>query len=135
MNHKINNTTGSGWGVKKFNKLTIEVYKTKPARGSSYIPTPAPYNSARSGLINIQNKDLECFEWCMKYHQSNKQKNDDRLSVLSKIEDKYSYDDLRYPVGYDDITKFEDNNKVCIFVYYINEENEIIKERNGNVNY
>jgi hypothetical protein len=71
----------------------------------------------------------------MKYHQSNKQKHDDRTSVLSKLEDKYNYDGLTFPVSYDDITKFEDNNKVCIFVYYINDQSEIHKERNGNVDY
>jgi len=49
-----------------------------------------------------------------------------------KVEDKYNYDDLTYPVSYDDITKFENNNECCIFIYYINDENNIIKERDGN---
>lgn len=71
----------------------------------------------------------------MKYHQSNKQKHDDRITILSKLEDKYNYEGLSYPAGYDDISKFEDNNNVCIFIYYINENNEIIKERTGNANY
>ena len=131
----IERTKGSGWRIKQFEILSIEIYQIKPARGSSYIPTPAPYNNSRCGLVNIQNNDLECFKWCMKYHQSNKQKHDDRTTVLSKLEDKYNYDGITYPVDYDGITKFENNNNVCIFVYYINENNNIIKERNGNVDY
>lgn len=126
---------GSGWRIKQFQSLKIEIYKTKPARGSSYIPTPARYSNAKCGLINIQNNDQECFKWCMKYHQSEKKKHDDRVTVLSKLEDKYNYEGLKYPVGYDDITKFENNNGVCIFVYSINEDEEIVKERSGNIKY
>ena len=62
-------------------------------------------------------------------------KHDDRTTVLSKLEDKYNYDGITYPVSYEDIEKFEDVNKVCIFVYYINEDNEIHKEKNGHVDY
>ena len=34
------NEMRSGFKVKKFNCLSIDIYETKPARGSSYIPTP-----------------------------------------------------------------------------------------------
>ena len=69
-----NGLQGSGWKIKQIKTLSIRVYKTKPPRGSSYIPTPAPYNTSRSGLINIQNEDEECFKWCVKYHQSKQEK-------------------------------------------------------------
>jgi hypothetical protein len=84
LESKIDNlpTEGSGWKIKRFNKILIESFTTKVARGSSYIPTPAPYNNPKCGLINIKNDDQECFKWCLKYHQSNKSKNDDRLSVF-----------------------------------------------------
>ena len=61
---------GSGYAIKQFNTIFIEASTIKPPRGSSYIPTPEPFNNARCGLINIQNDDLKCFEWCMKYHQT-----------------------------------------------------------------
>jgi hypothetical protein len=54
---------------------------------------------------------------------------------LSKVEDKYNYDGIEFPVSFNDITKFENNNQVCIFVYYLDDENKIVKERNGNTNY
>ena len=63
---------GSGWIIKKFLNIFIDIYETNPIRAASYIPTPPKYNNSRCGLINIQNDDQECFEWCMKYHQSNK---------------------------------------------------------------
>ena len=41
-------------------------------------------------------------------------KNDDRLSVLHKIEDKYDYSCITFPASYEDIEKFEEINRVCI---------------------
>ena len=37
------NDMRSGFKVKKFNYLSIDIYETKPARGSSYSPTPEKY--------------------------------------------------------------------------------------------
>ena len=36
--------------------------KTRPLRGSSYIPTHEKYSNPKCGLINIRNEDQECFE-------------------------------------------------------------------------
>ena len=69
----------------------------------------------------------------MRYHQSQQEKNDSRLSVLSKVADKYDYTGVEFPASYDDIARFEELNKVCVFVYIINEEGKIHKERDGNL--
>ena len=80
---------GSDWKLDRFKQVNISCFTIKPPRASSYIDTPAPYNNPKCGLINIQNKeDNKCFEWCMRYHQTKKLNHDDRVSVLSKIEDK-----------------------------------------------
>ena len=65
---------GSGWIIYRWHYIFVECLTTKPLRASSYIPTPEKYSNAKCGLINIQNKDQECFGWCMKYHQSEKKK-------------------------------------------------------------
>ena len=54
---------GSGWVVKRYPKLAIDMFEIRVARGSSYIPTPERYAHAKCGLINIQNKDQECLRW------------------------------------------------------------------------
>ena len=101
-------------------------HATPSSNLASYIPTPEPYNNPKCGLVNIQNKDDKCFEWCLKYHQSTKVKNGDRISVLSKIEDKYNYDNVTYPASPDDIKTFEDNHKVAVNVYVIGEDHSTI---------
>ena len=91
MKIDLTNHKSSGWTLKKINYFFVHFHKVKPSRGASYIPTPDKFNNSRCGLINIKNDDDECFKWCMKYHQSKREKNADRLSVLEKIEDKYNY--------------------------------------------
>ena len=53
----------------------------------------------------------------MLYHQSEKAKHSDRVSVLSKIEDKYSWENVNFPTTFDDITTFENNNRVCVNIF------------------
>ena len=125
---------GSEWNLFQILTLFIKGFTIKPLRASSYIPTPEKYNHPRCGLINIQNKDQECFKWCCKYHQSTKVKNNDRISVLRQLDDKYDYSNVNFPSTFDDIATFEENNKVSVFVYYV-DENEIRIEKEGNRQY
>ena len=73
------------YSLTRVDKIIIVIYQTRKSRGSSYIPTPPPYNSPKCGLINIKNEDDDkCFYWCMKYHSSKQEKHNDRLTVLKK---------------------------------------------------
>ena len=65
---------GSGWTLYRYLYFTIDIFKIRPIRASSYIPTPEKYANAKCGLINIKNEDQQCFKWCMKYHQTKKEK-------------------------------------------------------------
>jgi hypothetical protein len=65
---------GSGWRIKRWIKYTIDMFKIRPLRAGSYIPTPERYSNSRCGLRNVKNNDQECFRWCMRYHQSPKGK-------------------------------------------------------------
>ena len=126
---------GFGWTIVSIEKLAIDTFETKPLRGSSYIETPEKYSNSRCGLINIRNEDEECFRWCMLYHQSDKSKNSDRVSALKKITDKYNYDGIVFLVHYASIETFEELNKVCIFVYELDEESKIRLSKAGKIEY
>jgi hypothetical protein len=114
---RIEHQAGSGWSVKNIKGLFITTYTQKPSRGSSYIPTPECLNNSKLGLINLKNNDEECFKWCMLYHQSEKLRNGERLTVLKKVEDKYDWTGISFPATFNDIEKFEHNNKVCVNIY------------------
>ena len=127
-------TSHDSSSISRINKIIVAIYTTRKERGSSYMPTPDKYNNSRCGLINIKNYDDECFKWCMKYHQSDKIKNSDKITALAKLEDKYNYDGVEFPTSYDDIKTFEENNKVGVLVYELDNDN-IIKEYPGNKEY
>lgn len=122
----------SGWSLVKIHYFFVETFSIKPVRGSSYIPTPEKFKNPKCGLINIQNDDVECFKWCMKYHQTKKSKRDDRISALKKVNDKFIYNNMNFPAGWDDIKKFEENNNISVFVYTITSDDKIIREYIGN---
>ena len=111
---------------------------TKTIRGSSYIPTPVKFAHPKCGLVNIRNTDDKCFKWCMLYHQSEQTKHSAILSYLDKVQDKYNYEGVNFPTSYEDIKKFEENNKVCVNVYATKKENDdtiIVQEMLGNPDY
>ena len=58
----------------------------------------------------------------MRYHQSDKNKNDHRITALNKIKDKFDYGNLSFPLSLDDIKEFENINKICVYVYEVVEE-------------
>ena len=127
---------GSGWIIHRYKTLAVDIFDINSVRGSSYIPTPEKYSNPKCGLINIKNEDNECFRWCMKYHQSKMKHNDLRTTSLKKVNDKYDYSGLEYPVSLEGIKHFEDINKVCVCVYEVDDESGDINEcRRGNMQY
>ena len=66
IKHKLDIWTGqdSGWIVDKIEDKHIYIANYDPLVGSSYIPLPPELNHPMKGLINIKNKDTECFKWC-----------------------------------------------------------------------
>lgn len=55
---------GSGWLVENINGHCINIVKYNPLRGNSYIPLLEELRHGRKVLVNIKNKDNECFRWC-----------------------------------------------------------------------
>ena len=55
---------GSGWIIDKIEDIWINISNYDPLAGSSYIPLPSKLNNPKKGLINIKNKDTECFKCC-----------------------------------------------------------------------
>ena len=52
---------GSGWVIDRIDSHYINVATYQPLNGSSYIELPAELRDPKKGLINIKNKDNECF--------------------------------------------------------------------------
>ena len=58
----INN--GSGWIIELIEYQYTNISTYRSLSGSFYMNLPAELRSPRKGLINIKNKDKNCFLWC-----------------------------------------------------------------------
>ena len=70
---------GSAWIIKSINGHYINIIKYEPLTGSSYIQLPTELQHHKSGLINLQNKDNECFRWCHIRHLNPQNDNPQRI--------------------------------------------------------
>ena len=54
---------GSGLVINRIDSHYIKGTLYKPLNGSSYIELPTELRNSKKGLINMKNKDEECFRW------------------------------------------------------------------------
>ena len=55
---------GLGWIIDKIEDIWFNVANYDPLAGSSYFSLPLELKNSMKGLINLKNKDDECFKWC-----------------------------------------------------------------------
>ena len=75
---------GSGWVIDRIDSHYINVTTYQPLNGSSYIELPIELKNLAKGLINIKNKDDECFRWCHIRHLNPQRKNPQRIKKDNK---------------------------------------------------
>ena len=75
---------GSGWTTDRIDNNYINVVNYKPLNGSSYIELPTKLRNSSKGLINMKNKDDECFRWCHIRHLNPQKKYPQRIKKVDK---------------------------------------------------
>ena len=98
---------GSGWVIDRIDSHYINVTLYKPLNGSSYMELPMELRNPKKGLINIKNKDDECFGWCHIRHLNPQTEHPERI----KKEDKKMINELNYD-GIDFLLSQKHYNKV-----------------------
>lgn len=109
---------GSGWLVESINRHYINIVKYNPLRGNSYIPLSEELRHGRKVLVNIKNKDNECFRWChvcqlnpQEVHPGNVKKSD------RKMAQELNYQGVEFPVSVKDYQKIEVENSININMF------------------
>ncbi|KXJ07079.1 hypothetical protein AC249_AIPGENE2238 [Exaiptasia diaphana] len=108
--------SGSGWKFFEFKNIKIEVSKAEIVSGSSYIDLP-DFIKKKKAVVNLKNKDDECFKWCVTRAVFNKKVNPERIDK-QLIEDskKFNWNGVNFPADYEAIDIFEKNNDYSINV-------------------
>ena len=91
---------GSGWVIDRIDNHYTNVTLYKPLNGSSYIELPTELRNPKKGLINIKNKDAECFRWCHIRHLNPQEKDCQRIKKEdNKMINELSYEGIEFPVS------------------------------------
>ena len=101
----------SGFTLDKLMHLYINVHSLVLTRGSSYTELPE-WLKSKKAVINLQNKDEECFKWLIikALHHKEIKHHPERISLLRSYENQYNWKGLEFQVSIKKIDKFENNN-------------------------
>ena len=109
---------GSGWVTDRIDRHYINVTLYKPLNGSSYIELPTELRNPKKGLINIKNKDNECFRWCHIRHLNPQIEHPERIKKGDKqMINELNYDGIAFPVTRKQYNKIETQNSIRINVF------------------
>ena len=109
---------GSGWTIQSIENHYINIVNYSPLKGSSYIKLSQELQNSAKGLINMKNKDNECFRWCHIRHLNPQDKYPQRIKKTDKqYIEKLDYSGIEFPVTVKQINKIEKQNNICINVF------------------
>ena len=114
---------GSGWTIQLIENHYINIVNYNPLKGSSYIELPQELRNSAKGLINMKNKDNECFRWCHIRHLNPQDKDPQRIKKTDKqYIEKLDYSSIEFPVTVKQINKIEKQNNICINLFGFEEK-------------
>ena len=91
--------------------------------GSSYISLPPELNNSMKGLINLKNKDFECFKWCHVRFINPQNKNSDRINKQDKkIAATLGYRGIDFPMKARDYEIVEERYQNKVFPLYVSKK-------------
>ena len=109
---------GSGWAIDTIDGHYINLTKYVPLKGSSYIELPTELRNSAKGLINLKNKDNECFRWCHIRYLNPQEKYPQRIKKSDKeFIEKLDYSGIEFPITIKQINKIEKKNGIRINVF------------------
>ena len=117
---------GSGWTFEEIEKIDIHTVIYDPLRARSFLSLPK-HIADKKAVINIQNKDEECFKWCIARAITPSKDNPHRVDKkLREVAKTLNMEGIRIPTPISDIKKFEDQNEdFAVVVLGINEHGSI----------
>lgn len=108
---------GSNWILDGLVELIININKCEYLNGSSFITLPDQI-ARKKAVVNIVNKDNQCFKWALLSALYPQSTNANRVKKYRQHADKLNFNGMKFPVDLKDIKKFEKlNADLSINVY------------------
>ena len=103
---------GSNWVFETIDSLELHTVKYEPLSGSSYIPLPKKLLTKKA-IINMKNKDDECFKWCVTRALNPVNEHAERITkeLRKQSEEHLRWDGIEFPLELCAIQRFETLNE------------------------
>lgn len=123
---------GSGFTLSKIERLTVQIFKYEPLRGSAPLALPKMLQKKRS-IVNIRNADDQCFKWAILsalHHDEVRAENRNKVTDVASYRrwaNELNFDDIEFPMRLNQIEKFmEQNEGIAVNVYYFDSKEKRI---------
>lgn len=124
---------GSGFRLSRIERLTVQIFKYEPLRGSGSLTLPAILQKKNKSIVNIRNADDQCFKWAVlsalhhdEVHAENRNKVTD-VASYRRWANELNFDNIEFPMRLTQIEKFmEQNEGIAVNVYYYDLEEKRI---------
>ena len=132
----LQDTEGSGWILEEVEKIDIHTVGWDPLRASKWLPLPKKI-ADKKAIVNIQNKDEECFKWCIARAITPTEKNPQRVDKnLKEVAKSLNMEGIGLPTPIKDITKFENQNEeFAVIVLGLDKYNNVYPIRPSKYSY
>lgn len=124
---------GSGFTLSKIERLTVQIFKYEPLRGSCSLKLPTILQKKSKSIVNIRNADDQCFKWAIlsalhhnEVHAENRNKVTD-VASYRRWANELNFVDIEFPMRLNQIEKFmEQNEGIAVNVYYFDSKEKRI---------
>ena len=108
---------GSHWRFQRVISLHIHLAEYKPFNGRSYIKLPDSFQRKKE-VLNIKNKDNNCFQWCIARVLNPNKLHPERISDLRGKTNQVNFTGIKFSVKLRDIDRFEKQNEgIAVIVF------------------
>lgn len=112
---------GSGWTLAAITELSVNCNRYDGFRGSSYIKLPSTIRN-KGAIINVQNRDNECFRWAILSAMHEPEQHKYRVSKYEAYRNDLNFYQLEFPMDVSKIKRFEQlNPAISVNVYIIDD--------------
>ena len=110
---------GSNWQFEEVISLSLHTVGYLPIKGKTWMPL-AETIKKKKAVINMKNKDNQCFKWCVTRALNPVQDNPERVTRnLRTQSEELNWEGIEFPVRFKQIDKFETNNPdISVNVFY-----------------
>lgn len=115
----------SGWALEKIEFFEININKYHPLQASSYIPLPTKVQ-LKKACVNVKNTDNACFFWAVISALYPADQHCYRVSSYPHYSDVFNIKDIKCPVSFKDIKRFERLNNISVNIYGLEDWEECV---------